>query len=678
MGDGLNILKDQDENKNFGMYRGVVVDDEDPRDIGRVKLSVPGIFHEKIPLDHLPWAIPALGLSRGGGDNPKDVEESGEKLSHGYNFTGTGGVFTVPARGNHVWLWFDGGNHMNPVYFAMAPGEKDWLEQKKYIKEKLSAKLDQIKKLQKNFVNGGPSSGQGWAGKAFVDARQGLTTKGDGIDGALSDTISVEDKIKNASDFKSRLLNSDSTDKTGEGNMKTPIARAYGTGMTLDVKNLLDADDGEIKEYHFDKIDGGGDAGKNINRFITSFTTYGGTTVIVDNRDGQENYFLIHKNYLENIDQEGSRKIFIGTNVDGEDSTTESNQRANDELAVAGDKKVHVYGEYVVYSKGNTLFQSDQNTQIDVNHSMGVRVKKGDLDIILDGDVESFGEERDSSGKNGKEGQEQSINICVKKGSVRIDAAKSIKMHAVEDMDIQVDRNFRLNVKGTTNIISNGRYSQQCNKGAGYTYRSGLEGNAYDVKSYGNQKISVEDGGMYELTVAKSVSVQAGGRMALAASAPVSINSPTGSMHFDDINGIDIFDQRGVLITGGGTRDMSPCWMAVGFSGVEVCAPKMTVNTQQVVMGGTLDVSRTIKSGGDVKASRASLNSHKHTYVDTYQGTGRQQAPLYPQSTGPAKIAITPPKVTGVLGIPAPASVGSIGGQKAILPIATDVDEALA
>jgi hypothetical protein len=36
------------------------------------------------------------------------------------------GIFSVPSVGSHIWIWFEGGNHMKPVYFAVSHGKEDW------------------------------------------------------------------------------------------------------------------------------------------------------------------------------------------------------------------------------------------------------------------------------------------------------------------------------------------------------------------------------------------------------------------------------------------------------------------------------------------------------------------------------------------------------------------------
>jgi len=100
-----------------GIYRGVVEDNnpinpqtgESYKD-GRIRIRIWGLhtsiktndIYEGIPTDNLPLAYPALSLFEG-------------------STTGFGS-WTVPVNGSHVFVFFEQGNHMRPIYFASAPG----------------------------------------------------------------------------------------------------------------------------------------------------------------------------------------------------------------------------------------------------------------------------------------------------------------------------------------------------------------------------------------------------------------------------------------------------------------------------------------------------------------------------------------------------------------------------
>lgn len=100
-----------DLNRLDGIYRGVIEENNDPEKLGRCRIRVFGIHsHNKIqeemdgiPTDELPWAEPVMGLFGG-------------------SVSGFGS-WTVPLQGSHVFVFFEGGNPIQPRYFATVPGK---------------------------------------------------------------------------------------------------------------------------------------------------------------------------------------------------------------------------------------------------------------------------------------------------------------------------------------------------------------------------------------------------------------------------------------------------------------------------------------------------------------------------------------------------------------------------
>lgn len=98
------------DDKLWGMYRGVIEDNKDPEKMGRCKIRVFGVHTEKsnkdnlegITTDDLPWAEPALGLFEG-------------------SISGFGS-WSVPLQGSHVFLFFENGHILKPIFFATIPG----------------------------------------------------------------------------------------------------------------------------------------------------------------------------------------------------------------------------------------------------------------------------------------------------------------------------------------------------------------------------------------------------------------------------------------------------------------------------------------------------------------------------------------------------------------------------
>jgi hypothetical protein len=92
-------------------YRAKVLSVTDPLNLGRIKCEIyPMLIGEVtargltdvegVPLDALPWAVPA---------NPLFI---GAKAGYGF--------FTVPGVDSYVWVFFEAGNIYQPVYFAEA------------------------------------------------------------------------------------------------------------------------------------------------------------------------------------------------------------------------------------------------------------------------------------------------------------------------------------------------------------------------------------------------------------------------------------------------------------------------------------------------------------------------------------------------------------------------------
>lgn len=83
--------KETDEPRYYGMELGVVVDDADPKKLGRVKVRVAGI------IDETDWALPAA--NPGGGSAQR-------------------GLLQVPPKGADVCVWFHRGDPHGQVFYA--------------------------------------------------------------------------------------------------------------------------------------------------------------------------------------------------------------------------------------------------------------------------------------------------------------------------------------------------------------------------------------------------------------------------------------------------------------------------------------------------------------------------------------------------------------------------------
>lgn len=95
----LALDKERNSTKFNGFYRGIVVDNKDPLESGRIKIRVYPMF-ENVEDTALPWAILA------------DPQFGGTSNVGGIN---------VPVIGSHVFCFFENADHRFPVYFASAP-----------------------------------------------------------------------------------------------------------------------------------------------------------------------------------------------------------------------------------------------------------------------------------------------------------------------------------------------------------------------------------------------------------------------------------------------------------------------------------------------------------------------------------------------------------------------------
>jgi hypothetical protein len=75
--------------KYFGKYRGVVIENRDPEQIGRIQAKVPDVLGE----EDTPWAMPCVTLPL-----PDDVGSA------------------LPAIGASVWIEFEQGDPDYPIW----------------------------------------------------------------------------------------------------------------------------------------------------------------------------------------------------------------------------------------------------------------------------------------------------------------------------------------------------------------------------------------------------------------------------------------------------------------------------------------------------------------------------------------------------------------------------------
>lgn len=153
------------------IYPGIVIQNNDPDHIGRVKVFVPGITNtifdnwnglvenkefsfidgSLLPImktlkEDLPWAECATSVF-GGDTSQLHVNDAAVALERDSNafietppvdayehsvftpgdYSGTSaGLYSVPSVGSHVYIFFKSGNTNYPVYFAATHGSNEW------------------------------------------------------------------------------------------------------------------------------------------------------------------------------------------------------------------------------------------------------------------------------------------------------------------------------------------------------------------------------------------------------------------------------------------------------------------------------------------------------------------------------------------------------------------------
>jgi uncharacterized protein involved in type VI secretion and phage assembly len=82
-------LLERIENRYYGKYRGLVSDNQDPNNLGRIKATVPDVLRDV----ESGWALPCAPYA---GDGQ--------------------GLFTVPPVGTGVWIEFEAGDVSHPIW----------------------------------------------------------------------------------------------------------------------------------------------------------------------------------------------------------------------------------------------------------------------------------------------------------------------------------------------------------------------------------------------------------------------------------------------------------------------------------------------------------------------------------------------------------------------------------
>ncbi len=91
-------MTDTTMTRHYGKYRGTVSNNIDPKQLGRLQVSVPAVYGTNT----LNWAMPCVPYAG------KDV-----------------GIFFIPAPGTNIWVEFEGGDLDSPIWSGCFWGQGD-------------------------------------------------------------------------------------------------------------------------------------------------------------------------------------------------------------------------------------------------------------------------------------------------------------------------------------------------------------------------------------------------------------------------------------------------------------------------------------------------------------------------------------------------------------------------
>lgn len=101
------------EQKYFGAYRALVIDNNDPKRLGRVVLQVPEIFGTDLVTD---WAFPKNGFLSAKNSSANNPQKPPDQPVLTPNRDGDKGDFFVPDIQDGVWAEFEAGDACRPLW----------------------------------------------------------------------------------------------------------------------------------------------------------------------------------------------------------------------------------------------------------------------------------------------------------------------------------------------------------------------------------------------------------------------------------------------------------------------------------------------------------------------------------------------------------------------------------
>ena len=110
----MSTLKEKFGTKRYvGKYRAICMDNNDPKKLGRIKMSVPEVFGTAEITD---WAVPVIPIL--GPIKPEDEQASPQSISNV-------GFFSVANINARVWAEFEAGDPNRPIWVGFWYAEPD-------------------------------------------------------------------------------------------------------------------------------------------------------------------------------------------------------------------------------------------------------------------------------------------------------------------------------------------------------------------------------------------------------------------------------------------------------------------------------------------------------------------------------------------------------------------------
>ena len=367
-----------------GNHRAIVEDNYDPLDLGRVRVRIFGIHSldpEETPIDHLPWAEPCLSMYYSGGNNitNKEQGDKGRYLPK-KDIRNT----NIPKRNTTSYDAEFVDNTMSNegtggIYTVPRKGSQVWC-----------------------FFEGGDHTRIHYWSLA-PKARDWKKQKNH----LIEEIQEKRDDINQLRDF----FNPDNEHHKGKTCSSNANVKVWTNKPKLEVFQI-----DSIKNY-----------------YITSYTSDLGVTSIIVNEPGKERMYLLHKGYMEHIDENGQRKILVGTSKDVTqsflqgDTQVQSSIRNDKEEMIANNYELHIIGDFDIFVNSSTYIQCEKDVQINAKKNIGIVSREADIDIVCD------------------------------KADFNLNTKGKTNIHSDNDLQINTDKNMIVKVGEDLNFIVKGK-----------------------------------------------------------------------------------------------------------------------------------------------------------------------------------------------------------------------------